>query len=227
MDTQKYEGLVGAIAYEFSRKFYMCDADDIRQELWVWFLTHPNKVKVWESIDDKQSIKLIAKSLRNCAKDYCQKQKAHAVGYRVEDNYYYDKELVEVLLPAVIRKDTTAPALNDLGHSSTKKVASEGGNWLAMVADIDAALDKLTLEQKSIIFLRFGDGCDNKTFAKEMGISEDAARMRVNRALNNLLNKLGGKRPRKEDDYDSGELEQRRDELSSIDFDHDGESILD
>ncbi len=227
MDTEKYEGLVGAIAYEFSRKFHMCDADDIRQELWVWFLTHPNKVKVWESIDEKQSVKLIAKSLRNAAKDYCQKQKAHAVGYRVEDNYYYDKELVEVLLPAVIRRDSTAPALNDLGHSHTKKVASEGGNWLAMVADIDRALDKLTLEQKSIIFLRFGDGCDNKTFAKEMGISEDAARMRVNRALNNLLNKLGGSRPRKEADYDNGELQERRDELSSIDFDHDGESIMD
>ena len=172
-------------------------------------------------------MKLIAKSLRNAAKDYCQKQKAHAVGYRVEDNYYYDKELVEVLLPAVIRKDLNAPALNDLGHSSTKKVASEGGNWFAMVADIDAALDKLTLEQKSIIFLRFGDGCDNKTFAKETGISEDAARMRVNRAINNLVNKLGGKRPRKEADYDNGELEQRRDELSSIDFDNDGEPILD
>jgi len=227
VDTEKYEGLVGAIAYEFSRKYHMCDADDIRQELWLWFLTHPNKVKVWEAIDDKQSIKLIAKSLRNAAKDYCQKQKAHAVGYRVEDNYYYDKELVEVLLPAVIRKDSSAPALNDLGHSSTKKVASEGGNWLAMVADIDKALDKLTLEQKSIIFLRFGDGCDNKTFAKEMGISEDAARMRVNRALNNLLNKLGGSRPRKEADYENGELEERREELSSIDFDNDGEPVLD
>lgn len=205
VDTEQYEGLVAAIAYEFSRKFHMCDPDDIRQELWVWFLEHPNKVKIWENLDGKQSIKLIAKSLRNTAKDYCQKQKAQAVGYRVEDNYYYDRELVEVLLPAVLRGDSVAPSVQDLGYITGKKVASEGGNWFAMVADIERALRKLTEEQFSIIYLRFGDGCDNKTFAKELGISEDAARMRTNRAVNNLINYLGGIRPRKEKDYTDAE----------------------
>lgn len=220
MDTKNYEGLVGGIAYEFSRKFHMCDAEDIRQELWVWFLEHPNKVKVWEALDGKQSIKLIARSLRNAAKDYCQKQKAQAVGYRVEDNYYYDRELVELLLPAVIRKDLNAPALTEMGFTSTKKVASEGGNWFAMMADIERALDRLTVEQKTVLFLRFGDGCDNRTFAKELGISEDAARMRVNRALNNLTNFLGGRKPSKDRDYKEEELNERREELSR---DSDGE----
>lgn len=227
MDTEKYEGLVGVIAYEFSRKYHMCDTDDIRQELWVWFLTHPNKVSVWESLDGKQSIKLIAKSLRNAAKDYCQKQKANAIGYRVEDNYYYDKELVELLLPAVIRKDLSAPALTDLSYTATKKVASEGGNWFAMMSDMDNALDKLTVEQRSILILRFGDGCDNKTFANEMGISEDAARMRINRALNNLINKLGGSKPRREKDYDDRELTDRSEELHGHSSGEDGEQDLD
>lgn len=214
MQTEKYEGLVGGIAYEFSRKFHMCDADDIRQELWVWFLEHPNKVRTWEELDIKQSTKLIARSLRNAAKDYCQKQKAQAVGYRVEDNYYYDRELVELLLPAVIRKDLNAPALTEIGFTSTKKVASEGGNWFAMMADIDRAMDRLTLEQKTVIFLRFGDGCDNKTFAKELGITEDAARMRVNRAINNLINFLGGRKPVRDSDYRDEEINERREELS-------------
>lgn len=214
MQTEKYEGLVGGIAYEFSRKFHMCDADDIRQELWVWFLEHPNKVRTWEELDIKQSTKLIARSLRNAAKDYCQKQKAQAVGYRVEDNYYYDRELVELLLPAVIRKDLNAPALTEIGFTSTKKVASEGGNWFAMMADIDRAMDRLTLEQKTVIFLRFGDGCDNKTFAKELGITEDAARMRVNRAINNLINFLGGRKPVRDRDYRDEEINERREELS-------------
>jgi hypothetical protein len=44
--------------------------------------------------------------------------------------------------------------------------------------------------------------------AKELDISEDAARMRVNRALNNLLNYLGGERPRKERDYSPAEAEE-------------------
>jgi RNA polymerase sigma factor (sigma-70 family) len=202
--------MVGTIAYEYSRKFHMCDADDIRQELWIWFLEHPNKVSTWEAIDVKQSVKLIARSLRNAAKDYCQREKARAVGYKVEDNYYYDREVVELLLPSVLRRDLNAPSMTELGFTKAKKVASEGGNWFAMMADIDKALSRLTQEQLTIVYLRFGDGCDNATLATELGISEDASRMRVNRAVNNLLNFLGGSRPRKEKDYTEEEANEQK-----------------
>lgn len=210
IDPLQYEGMVGAIAYEYSRKFHMCDADDIRQELWIWFLTHPNKVTTWNVKDNKESDKLIARSLRNAAKDYCQREKARAVGYKVEDNYYYDREVVELLLPAVLRRDLNAPAMSELGFTKAKKVASEGGNWFAMMADIDRALSRLTQEQLTIIYLRFGDGCDNVTLAKELDITEDASRMRVNRAVNNLLNFLGGTRPRKERDYTEEEVNDQK-----------------
>ena len=210
VDTNKYENMVGTIAYEYSRKFHMCDADDIRQELWIWFLEHPNKVSTWEAIDVKQSVKLIARSLRNDAKDYCQREKARAVGYKVEDNYYYDREVVELLLPSVLRRDLNAPSMTELGFTKAKKVASEGGNWFAMMADIDKALSRLTQEQLTIVYLRFGDGCDNATLATELGISEDASRMRVNRAVNNLLNFLGGSRPRKEKDYTEEEANEQK-----------------
>jgi RNA polymerase sigma factor (sigma-70 family) len=216
---ETYSGVVGAIAYEYSRKYHMCDTDDIRQELWIWFLEHPNKVKTWEQLEGKQSIKLIARSLRNAAKDYCQKEKARAVGYKVEDNYYYDREIVEALLPAVLRGDRTAPAMSDLGFTNSKKVASEGGNWFAMMADIERALARLTHEQLSIMYLRFGDGCDNATLAKELDISEDASRMRVNRAVNNLLNFLGGQRPRRERDYTEEQVNEQNNEDRRSDSD--------
>lgn len=209
IDPLDYENMVNAIAYEYSRKFHMCDVQDIRQELWVWFLEHPAKVSVWSLKDGKESDKLIARSLRNAAKDYCQREKARAVGYKVEDNYYYDREVVELLLPAVLRRDLNAPAMTELGFTKAKKVASEGGNWFAMMADIDKALSRLTQEQLTIIYLRFGDGCDNVTLAKELDITEDASRMRVNRAVNNLLNFLGGTRPRKERDYTEEELNEQ------------------
>ncbi len=219
IDPLDYENMVNAIAYEYSRKFHMCDVQDIRQELWVWFLEHPAKVSVWNLKDGKESDKLIARSLRNAAKDYCQREKARAVGYKVEDNYYYDREVVELLLPAVLRRDLNAPAMTELGFTKAKKVASEGGNWFAMMADIDKALSRLTQEQLTIIYLRFGDGCDNVTLAKELDITEDASRMRVNRAVNNLLNFLGGTRPRKERDYTEEEINEQTNADTRIDGD--------
>lgn len=227
MVVEDYENLVASIAYEFSRKYYMVPVEDIRQELWVWFLEHPNKVKAWELLDGNQSTKLIARSLRNAAKDFCQKEKANAVGYRVDDLYYYDREVVELLLPAVMRGDLVAPSLVDLGFSSTRKVAAEGGNWFAMMADIQQALSKLPEEQFNLIYLRYAESSDMAIVAKELSISQDAARMRVNRAMNNLINFLGGKRPRKERDYTEEQVNERvgdtessedvRDDLEEID----------
>lgn len=220
VDVDKYENLVAGIAYEFSRKYQMVDASDVRQELWVWFLEHPNKVRVWESLDSKQSTKLIARSLRNTAKDFCQREKAKTSGYHVTDNHYYDKAVIEEILPAVLRGDTQGPVLLNLGFTKNKQVASEGGNWLAMKADVERGVDKLPLEQKSIIYLRFGDGCNsNDELGKELGISEDAARMRVNRALNNLLNFLGGRKPIRERDYTEEEINGAGNDGAELDTD--------
>lgn len=220
VDVERYDNLVAGIAYEFSRKFHMVDADDIRQELWVWFLEHPNKVRLWESLDGKQSTKLIARSLRNAAKDFCQREKAKTTGYHVSDNHYYDRAVIEEVLPAVLRGDSQGPVLLNLGFTKNKQVASEGGNWLAMKADIERGMDRLPLEQKSIVYLRFGDGCNsNEELGKELGISEDAARMRVNRAVNNLLNFLGGRKPIREKDYTEEEINGREEDSSGLDSD--------
>jgi len=222
---EDYEGVVASIAYEFSRKYRMVDIDDLRQELWVWFLTHPNKVKVWHDIHDKkQSTKLIARSLRNAAKDYCQKEKARSVGFRVEDNYYYDKNMLESLIPAVLTGNREAPAMNDLSVSNVKKVASEGNNWPAICSDIEKAISKLNKEQRDIVILRYASGFELAVIASELSISQDAVRMRVNRALKNMLNFLGGNYPRKERDYTEEEISGELD--SSIDG-NDNENIPD
>lgn len=207
--VENYHGVVSSIAYEFSRKYRMVDVDDLRQELWVWFLTHPNKVTHWQDLHDKkQSTKLVARSLRNAAKDYCQKEKARSAGFRVEDNYYYDKNMLESLIPAVLTGNKEAPMMNDLSVSNVKKVASEGNNWPAICSDIEKAISKLHKEQRDIIFLRYASGYELGAIASELSISQDAVRMRVNRALKNMLNFLGGNYPRKERDYTKEEIVQ-------------------
>ena len=217
---EDYEGVVASIAYEFSRKYRMVEIDDLRQELWVWFLSHPNKVKHWHDVHDKkQSTKLIARSLRNAAKDYCQKEKAKSVGFRVEDNYYYDKNMLESLIPAVLTGNREAPAMNDLSVSNVKKVASEGNNWPAICSDIEKAISKLSKEQQDIIILRYASGFELAVIASELSISQDAVRMRVNRALKNMLNFLGGNYPRKERDYTEEEISGEGTDITAGDND--------
>ena len=208
---EDYDGVVASIAYEFSRKYRMLETDDIRQELWLWFLTHPNKVKYWhEQHNKRESTKLVARSLRNAAKDYCQKEKAKSLGFRVEDNYYYDKNMLETLIPAVLTGQREINSSNDLSMINIKKLASEGNNWPAICSDIEKAMSKLNKEQRDMIVLRYESGLELGAIASELSLSQDAVRMRVNRALRNMLNFLGGNYPRKERDYTEEQVNEQR-----------------
>ena len=67
---EEYNDIVQNLAIEYNRKYQMLEQDDIAQELWVWFVTHPKKYKEWSTYEQKDKDNLIAKSLRNAALKY-------------------------------------------------------------------------------------------------------------------------------------------------------------
>ncbi len=69
--VDEYNLLVSTLAMEYSRKYSIIETADIRQILWMWFVTHPNKYIEWSKLPPKDKEKLIAKSLRNAALKYC------------------------------------------------------------------------------------------------------------------------------------------------------------
>ena len=42
---EDYESLVNYVAYEYAKRYRMIDIQDIKQELWLWFLSRHNKLK--------------------------------------------------------------------------------------------------------------------------------------------------------------------------------------
>ena len=149
-------------------------------------------------------------SLRNQALDYCQRWKAKSVGYDVSDVYYYEPELVEVLLPTVLMGNFhIAPKLN-LGKIGRPSAPAEGGNVQVMLLEIDSAYWKLSKEDRRVIFLRHAESCDFKEIANFLSLgTEDAARMRHKRAVKRLVNKLGGYKPYLDEDFkDAKETEE-------------------
>jgi hypothetical protein len=73
---EEYNELVQTLAAEYARRYTMLERDDIGQELWVWFVGHPRKYKEWSALEQKDRDKLIAKSLRNAALKFCEREKA-------------------------------------------------------------------------------------------------------------------------------------------------------
>ena len=193
--VQEYDLLVSSLAQEYSRKYSIVETADIKQILWMWFVTHPNKYTEWSKLPPKDKEKLIAKSLRNAALKYCEQEKARKFGYDMVDLYYYDPSVIEAFLPSILADTYEIPSkILDLNFKFGKSgEVTDGNNWLVLRSDIEKAFNKLAEAKQNILRLRFTtDNYEWNELAKELNTSADGARMRVTRAINSLIRILGG-----------------------------------
>jgi len=202
---EDYNNLVQTLATEYARKYSMIERDDIGQELWLWFVGHPRKYNEWLELKEKDRDKLIAKSLRNAALKFCEKEKAKKIGYDMSDLYYYDTSVIEAFLPSIIGESYEIPTkIKDLGGMVKTSEISDGNNWLSLRSDIASGYYKLSEAKQNILRLRFSiEQPDWALLAKDMDSTPDGARMKVQRAINSLIKHLGGWRPQTDEDIKS------------------------
>jgi hypothetical protein len=210
---EEYNDMIQQLSTEYARRYGMLEHDDIAQELWVWFVAHPRKYKEWSALEQKDRDKLIAKSLRNAAITYCEREKSKKIGYDMSDLYYYDVSVVEAFLPSIISESYVIPAkIQDLNSKFGSGALSDGNNWLALRSDIASGYYKLTEAKQNILRLRFSvEQPDWATLAKDMDSTPDGARMKVQRALNSLVKNLGGWKP-----YNDTEQEEIQSETDTV-----------
>jgi hypothetical protein len=197
---EPWKYIVDAVASEYQLKFKI-DIKDIKQNLYQWFVEHPNKLDTWEAIGEKDAKNLIYRSLRNQALDYCQAWKAKTGGYETSDLFFYQADMIEALLPSVLKGEINLAHKLNLGGTARPSAPSEGGNLMAMMIEIDAGFWKLSKEDRKLLFLRYSESMDFQAIADEMNLpSEDTARMRNKRAIKKLINKVGGFKPYRDED---------------------------
>jgi len=193
--VDEYELLVSTLASEYYRKYPVTEAEDIRQVLWVWFLTHPVKYTEWSKLPPKDKERLIARSLRNAALKYCEQEKARKIGYDISDLYYYDPTVIEAFLPSIIGNTYEIPSkIKDLNFKFGKSgEVTDGNNWLVLRSDIEKAFNRLAEAKQNILRIKFSaENYEWNDLGKELNTSADGARMKVNRALSSLVKILGG-----------------------------------
>lgn len=199
----QYDTLVSSLSIEYHRRYPMVEALDIQQVLWLWFITHPIKYAEWCNLEQKDKDKLIAKSLRNAAIKFCEKEKARSSGYEIIDLYYYDSSVIEAFLPSIIAESYEIPAkIKDLNFKFSKSESStDNNNWLVLRSDIANAFYKLTEAKQNVLRVRFStDNSEWSTVAKDLSTTVDGARMKVQRAIASIIRNLGGWKPQHDED---------------------------
>jgi RNA polymerase sigma factor (sigma-70 family) len=195
---ESLEPMILGIAQEYGRKFhiYGADSSDYAQELRIWVLENVDKVNEW--MDDEQysadhADRMIAKSLRNRCKGYGLEVKAQAVGYKVDDLVFYTENEITHLLSLVFDPEKWHEPPQSEGRST--KAPSEGGGWIATLADIAQGIERLDESDQQILRARHQHGEMNKTLAERCGVSEQTMSHWHMRAIKRLHKELGGARP--------------------------------
>lgn len=190
-----YQPMVLQVASEYHKKYRMVEREDIAQQLWIWFGTHIRKMNEWKEYEEKDRSKLIAKSLRNEAYDFCIKEKSRVEGYNPEDVFYYRKEFIKMLLPAVVANDWARIENSLTLGGKAPKAPAEANDWMAYSADINKALNALSDEERRIVIEFYGNDMDGATLHEHILPEKSTARaamMQANRALNKMVRELGG-----------------------------------
>ena len=196
--------LVSSVSRQLRSRYQMCEYADIQQELYVWYVQHHHKVAQWEEeYHPKTAARFTAKSLRNCGERYCRKEKAAKEGYEVEDEFFYSIPMVADMLQLYFDPDWTSPRGIELGKSPSGAPPEEGGNLMAMVADVGKAYEAMSPSDQCLLAGVYDGTVPVRDaiadLALSWGITHGAADRRIRRILGRLRTKLGGPRPWVED----------------------------
>lgn len=189
------EPLAQGAVQSASRKYYRyTEREDIYQELLCWAIAHPKTVNAWVAEDDMRSLE---RALNNEAHRYGQKEKAARSGYAPEDVYFWQRNAIEDLLPALWDVDEwlNPTHAEGTGHQ-TRKDPAEGGNWQATLADLSRAFSSLSARQQWFLEAYYRDKRTQGDIAEEAFIAQPTVSEHISRAIKKMHQILGGSKPR-------------------------------
>jgi DNA-directed RNA polymerase specialized sigma24 family protein len=109
--------------------------------------------------------------------------------------------VVEELLPSILTDDWSQPVFSDVNGDRKTFAPSEGGNLMAMQADVSYAFERISPHHQEILLQWYLNGRNSKDLGVALGLTDKNARMKVTRAIDAIIKKLGGRAPRPDKDY--------------------------
>lgn len=194
----------GLAARSVHRSFYRwVEQEDLRQAALEYAWKRSDQVSKFVNREDeaerRQGLAALNTFLRRAAERYARKEKAKKSGYEATDEYFYRVSIIEALIKVLRNGDQElAGQVFDaelLGTKRTKKLANEGGNLMAMVADVDRAMKKLDPRTRDIMFHRYGDDMTLAQIGELHEISTSRADQIVHAGMKQVIEALGGRTP--------------------------------
>lgn len=183
-----------AVSRRVSRvaKGYVEEAD-VLGYLYLWMWEHRDKIARWR--DEGKPTAYLSGVFYKQGLNYVAVERRHRTGSQRGDETYYSSGLIKELLPDVWDYDawTASP---DPSASKGPSRPSEGNNRLAMLSDLNSALVMLPEADRGALRDAYEDGgMSYELLAAAWDTTEAAARKRVDRIIDKIVDRLGGPPP--------------------------------
>ena len=181
-------------AYNAQRRFM--ELNELISEGVLWALTHERKILMW-----RERGKHGVNTLRFTVKQHCLaligRERRRIYVLEKDDIAYYTPAIVREILPDIFDiDDWLSGSTNDQERVSGTSRPSEGNTRLATVIDVKSGFDSLSDEDKALLTDLYADGgVTHQVLAATLEVSEKTIQRREQRAVQRLVDKLGGELP--------------------------------
>jgi RNA polymerase sigma factor (sigma-70 family) len=197
-ETLDVDAVVNRIASSAARRYAgFVEKDDLAQEARIWMLENPGRVRQHQRNPDvKLAAYALGQDMWNNVERYAKKQKARASGYEPDDEVYFSHAMINLVLPSVLRDDTTPPVQAGERIANTSDPA-EGGNWMATWVDVKQAwlTADLTKDQRQLLWDYYFEEETQQELGDRLGVTKMQMSRRLQAARLKLIEKLGGLNP--------------------------------
>lgn len=186
MITDREIALANNVARKAASKWSLVEAEDLASTLCLWMVEHASTVARYRTADGGDAHLFVA--LRRVATRYCVREQAARSGGPLIDDAQYTVDQVERALPFVF-EDVPQSEYAEVGGAAIgyRGTHSEA---LAIVTDLRGAVQDMPEEVRETIYLRFRDGLSYTDMGRLTGISGEAAKKRVTRAVRRVRDRL-------------------------------------
>lgn len=182
-------------ANSLHRTYPVVPRDDIYQEIMIWVLKHPAKVEEYQDGSGVGKGKLL-KSMFHAGLKFAQAEKSMILGYKPEDNYYYELGLIRDVLALLWDEEAWTNPPQPVEQAKVKhRSVSEGGNYVATLADVSRVVALLPEEDQQLLKDHYHAGITSAEIASRLGTTAGAVDGRMARLTRKLQKLLGGPRP--------------------------------
>lgn len=167
--------------------------NDCKQEAWLWVYENIDTVRRWEDTDRRHD--KLKTACYQAGLAMIRAQMRHTTGAQKQDFVTYSTGYIQDLLPVLFTGSSFNTGDEVNVEVKTTTAPNEGGNGLVSLIDVQRGFAKLTQEQKRLLFLLYHRGDTSyDDVAKELQVSAMTVRRREQRALEAIVDNLGGPR---------------------------------